>query len=99
MRASKSQAWEVAESKYFHLNMNLKKVELTAQVSGVWGDSARIKYDSNGDAILAPSDKDGAGILDKPIEQYVVDSLVSTSVPLFDGESAAISTSASVADN
>ena len=78
------QAWEVTRSKYFHLNMNLKKVELTAQVSGVWGDSARIKYDSNGEAVLSTSDKDGAGILDKPVEQYVVDSLLSTSVPLFE---------------
>ena len=66
--------------------MNLKKVGLTAKVSGILGDSARIKYDSNGDAILAAYDKDGAGILDKPLEQYIVDSLLSTSVPLFDGE-------------
>ena len=81
------------------MNINLKKVELTAQVSGVLGDSARVKYDSEGDAILSAYDKDGAGILDKPVEQYIVDSLVSTSVPLFKGESAAISSDASVVEN
>ena len=95
----KGQAWETTESKYFHLNMNLKKVELTAQVSGVLGDSARVNYDSNGDAILAAYDKDGAGILDKPVDQYAVDSLLSTSVPLFEGESTAISSAAEVVDN
>ena len=82
-----SQAWQVSESKYFHLNMNLQKIELTAQVSGVLGDSARVKYDSKGDAIFTASDKDGAGILDKPLEQYIMDSLVSTSVPPFEGKS------------
>lgn len=66
--------------------MSLKKVGLTAKVCGILGDSARIKYDSNGDAILAAYDKDGAGILNKPLDQYVVDSLLSISVPLFEGE-------------
>lgn len=66
--------------------MNLKRVGLTTKVCGILGDSARIKYDSNGDAILAAYDKDGAGILNRPLDQYVVDSLLSTSVPLFEGE-------------
>ena len=92
------QAWEATESKYSHLNLNLKKVALTAQVSGVLGDSARVKYDSEGNAILSAYDKDGAGILDKPLDQYVVDSLVATSMPLFEGESAAISSAAAVVD-
>lgn len=72
------QAWDETGIKYYHLNMQMNKVELTEKVTGVLGDSARLKYDENGEAILEAYDKDGMGILDNPVEFYEVDSLLST---------------------
>lgn len=72
------QAWDEAGVKYYHLNMQINKVELTEKVTGVLGDSARLKYDENGKAILEAYDKDGMGILDNSVGFYVVDSLLST---------------------
>lgn len=58
--------------------MQMNKVELSEDATGVLGDSARVKYDDNGEPILEAYDKDGAGILDHPIGFYEVDSLLST---------------------
>lgn len=58
--------------------MQMNKVSLSEDVTGVLGDSARVKYDENGEPILEAHDKDGAGILDHPVEFYEVDSLLST---------------------
>lgn len=43
------------------------------------GDSARLKYDSEGQPILKAYDTNGAGVLEHPVEYYEVDSILSTS--------------------
>ena len=54
----------------------VNRVELSDTVSGVLGDSARIKYDEQGQPLLKAHDQDGAGILDSPLSAYLVESLV-----------------------
>ena len=48
-----------------------------SQVNGVLGASARMKYSKAGNPILKALNKDGEGILDKPVEAYEVSSLSS----------------------
>lgn len=77
------QEWEVSESKYSHLNMKMTRLEVSDHVSGVLGDSSRLKYDDQGLPIMEASDKDGSGVLEGSVESYEVADLLSTSHPLY----------------
>lgn len=73
-----SQEWGTDEIEYFHLNIRLNHIQVSDAVTGVMGDSARLKYDSDEQPILKAHDADGAGILDHPVDFYQVDSILST---------------------
>ena len=63
-------------SEYYHLNLHLNHVKLSSNVSGVLGDSSRVKYDSEGKPIMVGIDDQGTGILDKAVESYVVETML-----------------------
>ena len=73
----------MSESKYSHLNMKMNKLEVTDHISGILGDTSRLKYDNQGLPIMEAYDKDGAGVLEGSGESYEVEGLLSTSHPLY----------------
>lgn len=77
------QEWEVSESKYSHLNMKMTRLEVSDHVSGILGDSSRLKYDDKGLPVMEAYDKDGGGVLEGSVESYEVTDLLSTSHPLY----------------
>ena len=59
---------------YTHVNIQVESISLTDAV-GVLGETARVRYDKSGQAIMTASGPNGEGILEHPAEYYVVDSL------------------------
>ena len=82
LRACVEQEWDVSASEYYHLNLNLRPISLSDRVSGILGDTSRLKFDAQGNPILKAYDKDGSGILDKPIESYQVENVWDVTQPL-----------------
>ena len=62
---------------YTHVNMQVESISLSDAV-GVLGETARVRYDKNGQAIMSALGPNGEGMLEHPAEHYVVDSLFPT---------------------
>lgn len=70
-------AWMIPEQDtdaYTHVNMQVESISLSDAV-GVLGETARVRYDKNGQAILSATGPNGEGLLEHPVEYYIVDSL------------------------
>lgn len=75
--------WKVApddsgavNAMYAHLNLKIVKISLSDAAEGILGSSIRVHEDETGSPMLKADDKDGQGLLEKPLESYGVDDLL-----------------------